>query len=428
MKKPTIFLSSTIYDFSDLRSALKYHLEKQGCVVLASEFNDFRKPLDKHSYDACLSAIERADYFILLIGSRVGGWFDPAKRISITQQEYRSAYARHRQGRLNILTFVRREVWQMREDRKALEKHLAQMGKEAAERDEILAFPNKFATDAAFISDFIYEVGRNHETKAALESGEARPTGNWIHVFDDFSEIVGATQPLILSGLPVDEASFRTALEAELIGLLATCAIKHRGKVYNPRDSIWLMMQKCPITERVKEGSFTPVPAKEWDAYSTVMIGLMGKTFPTVVLPHALTNSTFFAFDPSRGVFEETPVARAIANLIKELRWLNEKNTAENLGLIYEHSPKNRPRDLAIVKLSSVKFALLVHLGYRWGNVLILTEAILHYLQAGQFREPTLFPFSPIDGFDKQLEKDRLTTSEVMDYLTEQRKPRTESK
>jgi hypothetical protein len=73
MKPPTFFLSSTIYDFKDLRSAIKYYLEQQGCRVLASDFNDFPKPLDKHSYDACLKGIGEADDFVLLIGPESAG-------------------------------------------------------------------------------------------------------------------------------------------------------------------------------------------------------------------------------------------------------------------------------------------------------------------------------------------------------------------
>ena len=61
MDRPTIFISSTIYDFRDLRSAIKDHLETNGCRVLASEFNDFTKPLNKHSYQACLDTIAQAD-------------------------------------------------------------------------------------------------------------------------------------------------------------------------------------------------------------------------------------------------------------------------------------------------------------------------------------------------------------------------------
>src|SRR5689334_2746801 len=90
--KPTIFISSTIYDFGDLRSALKYWLEQLGYEVMLSEFNDFTKPLDENSYTACLKAIESASHFILLIGARTGGIYDAAEKVSITRMEYRAAY------------------------------------------------------------------------------------------------------------------------------------------------------------------------------------------------------------------------------------------------------------------------------------------------------------------------------------------------
>ena len=122
MDRPTIFISSTIYDFRDMRSAIKEHLESNGCRVLASEFNDFTKPLDKHSYEACLAAIEQADFFLLLIGTRVGGWYDKTKRVSITQQEYRTAYSLAKSDRLRLLSFVRAEVWDHRESAKELER------------------------------------------------------------------------------------------------------------------------------------------------------------------------------------------------------------------------------------------------------------------------------------------------------------------
>ena len=101
MDRPTIFLSSTIYDFRDLRSAIKDHLEENGCCVLASDYNDFTKPLDVHSYETCLRTIEQADYFLLLIGTRVGGWYDLDNRVSITQQEYRTAYRLAQEGKIN---------------------------------------------------------------------------------------------------------------------------------------------------------------------------------------------------------------------------------------------------------------------------------------------------------------------------------------
>ena len=175
MKPPTFFQSSTIYDFRDLRSAVKYYLEELGCRVLASEYNDFLKPLDRHSYQACLKAIEQADYFVLFIGTRVGGWFNPEQRISITQQEYRHAYELQKEDKLKIITFVRSEVWQAREERRETPSHLASLGYSDSEKTKIKDYPSKFADDAEFISTFINEVGRNRDTAVALEKRRGAP-------------------------------------------------------------------------------------------------------------------------------------------------------------------------------------------------------------------------------------------------------------
>jgi hypothetical protein len=122
--RPRIFVSSTIYDFRDLRSAVKFWLEKLGYDVQMSDHADFDKPLDTNSYDACLRAIDTCQYFVLFIGSRVGGPYNNIDRTSITRMEYRRAYERFKSGKLTLVPFVRREVWDIREDRKALTAYL----------------------------------------------------------------------------------------------------------------------------------------------------------------------------------------------------------------------------------------------------------------------------------------------------------------
>src|SRR5438046_1376403 len=133
--KPVIYISSTIYDFKDLRSALKYWLGELGYEVMLSDFNDFDKPLDENSYLACLRAIEKASYFILLVGARVGGLYDSPNKISITRQEYRTAYELVNAQKLKLITFVRQDLWDIREDRSALEEFLIADYKSQAEVD-----------------------------------------------------------------------------------------------------------------------------------------------------------------------------------------------------------------------------------------------------------------------------------------------------
>jgi hypothetical protein len=69
------------------------------------------------------------------------------------------------------LTFVRAEVWQLREERKERKAYLASLPYSDAEKKKIEAYRSKFAEDAEFINAFINEVGRNQDTAAALKAG-----------------------------------------------------------------------------------------------------------------------------------------------------------------------------------------------------------------------------------------------------------------
>ncbi|HET7463531.1 MAG TPA: DUF4062 domain-containing protein [Longimicrobium sp.] len=195
--KPRIFISSTIYDFRDLRSALKHWLEALGFEVMLSEFNDFTKPLDVNSYQACLEAIGRAQYFVLLVGSRTGGFYNKAESVTITRKEFQTAYELFGEGKLKLLTFVRTEVWNLRDDRKALERLLRDEYQARFEipDDEVKRIARHGSTivnDANVTFDFLGEIGRLDQMKAAVAGQAPLPRGNWIHQFSTFGEILDA--------------------------------------------------------------------------------------------------------------------------------------------------------------------------------------------------------------------------------------------
>lgn len=197
LARPSIFISSTIYDFRDLRSALKYTLEDLGCQVLASEHNDFPVDVSAPSYDACLKGIDQSQWFILLIGSRVGGWFNQADKISITRQEYRHAYGRALEGKIRILPFVRREIWDVAEDRKELAKWLLKEHHDTVERSvdhkSITFHPGKAMTDAEAIMAFLDEVRRVPEMKA-VQDGRGFPPFNWVFTLSGFRDVIEVVQ------------------------------------------------------------------------------------------------------------------------------------------------------------------------------------------------------------------------------------------
>ena len=420
MNRPSFFLSSTIYDFRDLRSSIKYFLEELGYLVLASEFNDFPKPLDKHSYTACLETLQKADYFILLIGNRVGGWYDQEEKISITRQEYRDAYKLHQQGKLKIITLVRREVWQYREQRKELSRFLKKSYATEKEISEIVNADSKFATDAEAICAFIDEVSRNTETSKAVKEHGQLPTGNWVHTFETFRDISDVIRSETLSGEPLEKLAFKRLLSRELTEILKTSLVKFdQGKVYSPFNSLFAFRKEHTLTMSSRQHSMTEVVAKRWGTISTFAISMLGVKIQAQVLDRAIESPLFLRFNAKQDQFEEEPVFKAIYQLRNEIRLLSRANTTDVLEIVFEYSPKNIGRDVEKFQMDTMKLLQLLHLLERWVNVIQLSAAILKHLQGEEFNMPFVFSGSPIEGMDKELEKEKATDLDVSNFLHE---------
>ncbi|MCD6068395.1 MAG: hypothetical protein K0S33_3221 [Bacteroidetes bacterium] len=199
--KPKFFISSTIHDFKDLRSCIKWWLKQNGYSVNASEFNDFDKPLDYNSYEACLKAIDNSEYFILLIGDRVGGMYD--QETTITQKEYQYAYNRMLEGKLKIINFIRLETWtKFQSDHKLINnKEFKSSNKE--EGIKILLYR------------FIDNVRRVEE----MGRGE-KPKNNWIHPFNVFSDIVDVLNMQLGSRIELGYKANRFITYAEIVNNL----------------------------------------------------------------------------------------------------------------------------------------------------------------------------------------------------------------
>jgi len=203
--KPTLFISSTIYDFKDLRSCIKWWLEEFGYKVNASEYNDFDKPLDNNSYESCLRAIDKSDYFILLIGERFGGMYD--KEISITQMEYRYAYQRMLEGKIKLLNFVRQDTLTKMDDYKESIKgksiDVTTLDKEGKEKHRIHLF--------------IQNVRRIEDMKEGL-----KPKNNWLHQFNGFPEIQDVIKGELDDRIGLSYKTKRFIIAEELVSNLKT--------------------------------------------------------------------------------------------------------------------------------------------------------------------------------------------------------------
>lgn len=323
-KKPTFFISSTIYDFRDLRSALKFYLEELGYQVYASEYNDFKVASDKHSYDACLKLIEECDYFILLVGSRVGGFYDDKNKISITRQEYREAYKLHEQGKLQIISFVRDEVWQLKETRNELAKHIEKIEDlEKEKKGNVLNFNTKFATNAELITDFITEIGKNKETRNSLKSGEILPTGNWIRQFKNFKDIIESLRPFIL----IEDLNIKFHKELLKDELLKHSLSLHGKFKENPQETL-LEFNKVYEAIPASNSIYNDVLISKdvWESFIVTfyLTCLMPVNIDLNIIYKAITSDVFYEYESSTNKLIKQPIYEDLIQLKSRLVSCND--------------------------------------------------------------------------------------------------------
>lgn len=233
--KPKVFVSSTIYDFADLRSALKYWLNEMGFEVFMSEYNDFRKDSSENSYNACLKAVQECDYFILMIGSRAGGLYSDNPKISITQREYQEASKLFNEGVIKkIFTFVRRDVWTVREDRYALQKLLKEnyINEKELSATDIHTHSSKFVNDAALIFNFIDEVRKNSQMKEAVSGKAELPLNNWINIFTSFEDVVTVLKAELNIRSELSYLRWSEIVTQEIAQNLSKLCFKKDGKIH----------------------------------------------------------------------------------------------------------------------------------------------------------------------------------------------------
>lgn len=397
MDRPTIFLSSTIYDFQDIRGALKDYFGSRGCDVNASEFNDFNKPLDAHSYEACLRAIERSDFFVLLIGTRIGGWYDEQTKVSITRAEYRHAYELARIGKIKMLTFVRDEVWNHRQSIKELTRALtADADLSTEQRIRLANYPTRFATEADTIISFIDEVTRGRETAAAARGQGTAPVANWVHMFKAFKDIREAIDLLVLNGQSVNIAARKKALQSQLLAMLRQVIPSISGEPLFPDVTIHRIASELRLRGEDITQSVT-VDGKTWGQF--VMLALIAsKPRPEVGhLRQILTSDLLLRYDSATSSFHETPEYDLLSDIISQAANLGLSGS-DNMSDLLKHGQKINSREDREVPVHVLGHHL--HKMFRLADLVSSAKALVRALGHLPFLTPVPMPRSPF--FDQE--------------------------
>lgn len=424
-KRPSIFISSTIYDFRDLRSSLKHYLSSLGFDVYLSEFNDFPKLADLGTFEAALETISHSDYYILLVGSRVGGFYDQKRRISITQREYREAYQLAQTGGIRILILVRDEIWKIRSDRKKLEEYLVNVLSKQFELGPeqigaIVNHPSDLVNDAQFIFEFLREISREDEMEIAAREGGGFPRANWVHRFSSFEDIVDVLRVELRISNRLAQVALVTNLRQEILDNLIILTEKHKGEI-SPGFK-WATYARGSLQHDINASSTMPGRYLKW-----LLVYALGATKNTwlssTFIDQAVRSGEFLQFDKSTGGFASSRLSQRLRELGKEINRLR-KNALDARQLLTEFMTKYKEIAKTESSVSVPNTDLLIPISFANNeeNTINLSVAILLALD-GDYRNLEMIDLNPPSPLLDQAEgiaKETPTTMEISGWAMAQ--------
>ncbi|MBK7379641.1 MAG: DUF4062 domain-containing protein [Ignavibacteriales bacterium] len=218
---PKIFVSSTIIDFEDLRGAIKYYLEEYGYDVQMSEYPNFNINSEASAIEACIENLINCQYYILLIGYRRGSLY--SENLSVTNLEYRAAKTLIERGHsLRILSFVRKPIWLLKNDRRGLIEHFNVKSEEYSKI--ISETGSTIIDDPDYIFNFLKEI-----SEGIKFPGSDSPANNWIIDFNNFEDIITAIKNTFHIKESLREKRLKRLLKTELENNIKRLLTDSRG-------------------------------------------------------------------------------------------------------------------------------------------------------------------------------------------------------
>ncbi|MDQ3696223.1 MAG: DUF4062 domain-containing protein [Chloroflexota bacterium] len=359
--KPRVFVSSTIHDFKDLRSALKYWLQAFGIDVRMSEFHDFTRQPDEGTYDSCFNAIKDCDYYILLIGSYKGSPYQNG--VSVTQQEYRTAVKLAEEDWIVPIVFIRQDVLTAVKERETLAK-VASLGLET-----VTAASSRALFDAEFVCEFVSEV-RTTEVKRKGED----PSGYmWTYPFSQFSELVDAlrTNLRLFGSLP--RRTLLANFQQELYANIATFCSKVRGNIDCGFHGIEALRAELSITTENARGAILLNYGQAARLQIFLVLGApLDDRIQSSALRDAIASGEFLSYSPAEARLVSSP----------ELSVMYELNTQiQNYRSVRSYL-RGRHQEM-FIELEAARFASrrAAVLGIDLANVYALARTMVNILR-----------------------------------------------
>jgi hypothetical protein len=408
--KPRVFVSSTIVDFRDLRSALKYWLESLGLDVRMSEFNDFTRQPDQGTFDSCFGVVADCHYYVLLIGTRKGSNYSAG--VSVTQQEYRVAAELARQRRITPIIFIRRDVRTALRERKKL--------RTATGSEEIATVPTTALEDPEFIQAFVEEIERTESGRKGED-----PSGTiWIYQFHDFRDIADALRNNLRLFGSVPRHTLLANLEWELKENIAAFC----GKRDEMPDcgQYWLKPLRSSRLFSVDElrGYISLDPSQaQWVGHFLLLGAPEEQRIRSAALHDAISSREFLMYSQAEGQLVRSPELDVMYMLDREIEryrsvraYVRTRQT-DLFNEVGASRSSGRPAQILGVDLMNV-FGLADFTV----NILRISFALLDYIADPRqgVTIPTLIDLSPFGESTEHIKREQVSHDDVGQWRIDQ--------
>lgn len=299
---PYVFISSTVNEFRDLRSAIAYTLKTQGFIVYLSEAADFDVRGDRSAIEECFENIRKCDYYILFIGNKRGNLYEDG--ISFTRQEYRVARDAFLSTERPLLFFYLREItWTALQQNK---KYQAAAG----------------IDDSNHLASFIDEV----------QQPGIKNAPNYLTRFRDFEDVMNSLALRMNLGRNLSEKLIRQSLLSELLSNL-TLMVQRSGTSAFPRHRYMRKVREniqIALEDLNRDISITD------DHVISLGFSLVGRTkgenLKTRCIETALDQGVFLTFNPINGTLQESPLHKELQQIFKDIEALRKLDTPTTQG------------------------------------------------------------------------------------------------
>jgi len=369
--------------------------------------------------------MQQSHYYLLFIGTRVGGYYNLKEKISITQKEYRTAYEASKKGSPKILLFVRQEIWNIRQDRKALRDYLKDnyvIRYELKDKDiiNITNHNSDFVNDADFIFTFLQEIERNEDMKKAQKGERDYPQSNWVHTFSSYKDIIDTLNVEFHFSKSLSRVAITENLRIELLSNLRAMTTKLDGVMHFCNGTMMYRRHKY----KGDLHSFSDFTSKDMAMISVYCIldTSVGSNLTTQFIDTSLTSGEFLQYNTSTDSFEASQIHDGLLKLKLNIERLNrlEKDFSDTRFQLHSKF-KNYPMTDNVLSVKNTELIQLFAISDCQHNILLLLTSLYKAINGDErmLSKIRLHPPSPLKETADRLEQEKFTNEELIEFINQ---------